>query len=68
MDHDGRTADTGMLGSETENPESGRDSPRTTPESAATTSEGHPVATTDMSDADADRTSLGTYRTSNPQP
>jgi hypothetical protein len=45
MDHDDRTADNGMLGSETENPGPGRDSPHTTPEPAATTSEGHPVAT-----------------------
>jgi hypothetical protein len=66
MDHDPRSADTGMLGSKTENPGPGRDSPRTTPEPAATTSEGHPVATTDTSDAD--RTRLGTHRTSNPQP
>jgi hypothetical protein len=66
MNHNDRTANTGMLGSETENPGPGRDSQRTTPEPAATTSEGHPVATTDMSDADG--TSLGTDRTGNPQP
>jgi hypothetical protein len=65
MDHDHRTADTGMLGSETENP-ARRDSRRTIPEPAATTRE-RAVATTDMSDADADGISLSADRTSNPQ-
>jgi hypothetical protein len=63
VDHDDRTADTGMLGSDTDNPEPGRDTRRTDP--AATTGTGHPVTTTAMSDADPDRTRLGTRERGN---
>jgi hypothetical protein len=65
VDHDDRTADTGMLGSDTENPGPCRDTRRTGPDPAATTGAGHPVNTTAMSDADPDRTRLGTRERGN---
>jgi hypothetical protein len=50
-------ADTGMVGSETENPGPGRDTRRTDP--AATAGAEDPEATAAMSDPDPDRTRLG---------
>jgi hypothetical protein len=63
MDRDDRTADTGMLGSETENPGPGRDTSRTDPDPAATSTE-HPTRTVGMSGANPERTRLGTQETS----
>jgi hypothetical protein len=63
MDRDDRTIDTGMLGSETENPGPGRDTSRTDPDPAATSSE-HPTRTVGMSGSDPERTRLGTQETS----
>ena len=63
MDRDDRTTDTGMLGSETENPGPGRDTSRTDPDPAATSTE-HPTRTVGMSGADPERTRLGTQETS----
>lgn len=40
MDHDDRTADIGMLGSDTDNPEPGRDTRRTDSDPAARTGAG----------------------------
>ena len=57
MDRDDRTADTGMLGSEAENPGPGRDTRRTDP--AATAGTEDPEATAAMSDTDPARTRLG---------
>jgi hypothetical protein len=65
MDRDDRTTDTGMLGSDTDNPEPGRDTRRTDPDPAATTGADDPVTTTAMSDADPDRTRLGTRERGN---
>jgi hypothetical protein len=65
VDHDDRTADIGMLGSDTENPGPGCDTRRTDPDPPATTGAGHPVTTTAMSDADPDRTRLGTRERGN---
>jgi hypothetical protein len=59
-------ADTGMVGSETENPGPGRDTRRTDPEATATTDAGDP-ATTAMSDADPDRTRLGSHEPGQPR-
>ena len=63
MDRDDRTTDTGMLGSDAENPGPGRDTSRTDPDPAATSSE-HPTTTVGMSGADPQRTRLGTQETS----
>ena len=63
MDHDDRTADTGMLGSETENPGPGRDTRQTDPDPAETSSE-HPTKPVGMSGSDPERTRLGTQETS----
>jgi hypothetical protein len=63
MDRDDRTTDTGMLGSETENPGPGRDTSRTDPDPAATSSE-HSTRTVGMSGSDPERTRLGTQETS----
>jgi hypothetical protein len=52
-------ADTGMVGSETENPGPGRDTRRTDP--AATAGADDPQTTAAMSDADPDRTRLGRH-------
>ena len=52
-------ADTGMVGSETENPGPGRDSRRTDP--ATTADAEDPEATSAMSDVDPDRTRLGSH-------
>jgi hypothetical protein len=65
VDHDVRTADTGMLGSDAENPGPARDTSRTDPDPAATTGAGHAVTITAMSDADPDRTRLGTRERGN---
>ncbi len=62
MDRDDRTTDTGMLGSDAENPGPGRDTGQTDPDPAATSSE-HPTQTVGMSGADP-RTRLGTQETS----
>jgi hypothetical protein len=63
MDRDDRTTDTGMLGSETENPGPGRDTSRTDPDPAATSTE-HSTRTVGMSGSDPERTRLGTQETS----
>jgi hypothetical protein len=63
MDRDDRTADTGMLGSEAENPGPGRDTRQTDPDPAETSSE-HPTRTVGMSEPDSARTRLGTQETS----
>jgi hypothetical protein len=63
MDHDDRTTDTGMLGSDAEDPGPGRDTSRTDPDPAATSIE-HPTRTVGMSGADPQRTRLGTQETS----
>ena len=54
-------ADTGMVGSETENPGPGRDSRQTNPDPTATTDADGPQTTTAMSDPDPDRTRLGSH-------
>jgi hypothetical protein len=56
-----RPTDTGMLGSDAENPGPGRDTRHTDPDPAATTGADDPVTTTAMSDADPDRTRLGNH-------
>jgi hypothetical protein len=61
MDQDDRTADTGIVGSEAENPGPGRDTRQTDPDPAETTAADDPQTTTAMSDADPDRTRLGTH-------
>jgi hypothetical protein len=58
-----RPTDTGMLGSDTENPGPGRDTRQTELDPAATSSE-HPTRTVGMSGADPQRTRLGTQETS----
>jgi hypothetical protein len=63
MDHDDRTTDIGMLGSDAENPGPGRDTSRTDPDPAATSTE-RPTRTVGMSGADPKRTRLGTQETS----
>jgi hypothetical protein len=63
MDRDDRSTDTGMLGSEAENPGPGRDTRQTDPDPAATSSE-HPTRTVGMSGSDPERTRLGTQETS----
>jgi hypothetical protein len=63
MNRDDRTTDTGMLGSDTENPGPGRDTNRTDPDPAAASSE-HPTKTVGMSGSDPERTRLGTQETS----
>jgi hypothetical protein len=61
MDHEDRTTDTGMLGSDTENPGPGRDTRHTDPDPAATAGTEDPEATAAMSDADPARTRLGRH-------
>jgi hypothetical protein len=61
MDRDDRTADTGMLGSDAENPGPGRDTRLTDPDPAATAGAENPEATAAMSDTDPDRTLLGSH-------
>ena len=63
MGRDDRTTDTGMLGSETENPGPGRDTRQTDLDPAATSSE-HPTRAVGMSGSDPERTRLGTQETS----
>ena len=63
MDHDDRSTDTGMLGSDAENPGPGRDTSRTDPDPTAASSE-HPTKTVGMSGSDPQRTRLGTQETS----
>ena len=63
MDRDDRSTDTGMLGSDAENPGPGRDTRQTDLDPAATSSE-HPTRTVGMSGADPQRTRLGTQETS----
>ena len=63
MDRDDRSTDTGMLGSDAENPGPGRDTRQTDPDPAATSSE-HPTRTVGMSGSDPQRTRLGTQETS----
>jgi hypothetical protein len=59
MDRNDPTTDTGMLGSETENPGPGRDTRQTDP--AATAGAEDPEATAAMSGTDPDRTRLGSH-------
>jgi hypothetical protein len=61
MDRDNPTTDTGMLGSDAENPGPGRDTRQTDPDPAETSSE-HPTRTTAMSDTDPERTRLGSHK------
>ena len=63
MDREDSTTDTGMLGSEADNPGPGRDTRQTDPDPAATSTE-HPTRTVGMSGADPQRTRLGTQETS----
>jgi hypothetical protein len=63
MDRDDRSTDTGMLGSDAENPGPGRDTRQTDPDPAETSSE-HPTRTVGMSGSDPRRTRLGTQETS----
>ena len=63
MDRNDPTTDTGMLGSDTENPGPGRDTRQTDPDPAAASSE-HPTQTVGMSGADPQRTRLGTQEAS----
>jgi hypothetical protein len=63
MGHDDHTTDTGMLGSDAEDPGPGRDTRQTDPDPAETSSE-HPTRTVGMSGADPQRTRLGTQETS----
>jgi hypothetical protein len=60
MDRNDPTTDTGMLGSETENPGSGRDTRQTDP--AATADAEDPEATAAMSDIDPVRTRLASHK------
>jgi hypothetical protein len=57
MDPNDRATDTGMLGSDAENPGPGRDTRRTDPGADAE----DPEATAAMSDTDPDRTRLGRH-------
>jgi hypothetical protein len=63
MDRNDHTTDTGMLGSDAENPGPGRDTRQTDPDPAAASSE-HSTRTVGMSGADPQRTRLGTQETS----
>ena len=63
MGRDDRTTDTGMLGSDAEDPGPGRDTRQTDLDPAATGSE-HPTRTVGMSGADPEHTRLGTPETS----
>jgi hypothetical protein len=63
MDPEDRTTDTGMLGSDAENPGPGRDTRQTDPDPAETSTE-HPTRTGGMSGSDPRRTRLGTQETS----
>jgi hypothetical protein len=63
MNPEDRTTDTGMLGSEADNPGPGRDTSRTDPDPAATSTE-HPTRTVGMSGTDPERTRLGSQETS----
>jgi hypothetical protein len=63
MDRDDRSTDTGMLGSDAENPGPGRDTRQTDRDPAATSSE-HASRAVGMSGADPQRTRLGSQETS----
>jgi hypothetical protein len=63
MGHDDHTTDTGMLGSDAEDPGPGRDTRQTDLDPAETSSE-HPTRTVGMSGADPERTRLGTQEAS----
>jgi hypothetical protein len=58
-----RPMDTGMLGSDAENPGPGRDTRQTDPDPTATSSE-HPTKPVGMSGSDPERTRLATQETS----
>jgi hypothetical protein len=60
MDRDDHTTDTGMLGSDAENPGPGRDTRQTDP--AATADADDPETTAAMSDTDPVRTRLGSHK------
>jgi hypothetical protein len=55
-------ADTGMVGSEAENPGPGRDTRRTDADPAAASGADDPETTTAMSDPDPARTRLGSHQ------
>ena len=63
MDRDDHTTDTGMLGSDAQDPGPGRDTRQTDPDPAETSTE-HPTRTVGMSGSDPRRTRLGTQETS----
>jgi hypothetical protein len=63
MDPEDSATDTGMLGSETQYPGPGRDTRRTDPDPAAAPGADDLEITTAMSDADSERTYLGTHET-----
>jgi len=63
MGRDDRTTDTGMLGSDAEDPGPGRDTRQTDLDPAETSSE-HPTKAVGISGADPQRTRLGTKETS----
>ena len=63
MDRNDRTTDTGMLGSDAENPGPGRDTRRT---DHATSGAENPEATAAMSDPDPDRTRFGCHEPGQP--
>jgi hypothetical protein len=58
-----RPTDTGMLGSDAENPGPGRDTRQTDPDPTETSTE-HPTKPVGMSGSDPERTRLGTQETS----
>jgi len=63
MGRDDRTTDTGMLGSDAEDPGPGRDTRQTDLDPAETSSE-HPTKAVGMSGSDPERTRLATQETS----
>jgi hypothetical protein len=68
MDHDDPRTDTGMLGSEAENPGPGRDTRRTDPNPAAASGVDDLESTSAMSDDDPDRTRLGSHERGRARP
>jgi hypothetical protein len=61
MDRNDRTTDTGMLGSDAEDPGPGRDTRRADRDPAATSGADDPATAAAMSDSDPDRTRLGRH-------
>ncbi len=68
MNPEDRTTDTGMLGSEAENPGPGRDTRQTDPNPAAATGPDDRETRTAMSDDDPDRTRLGSHQRGRARP